>query len=98
MSAARRNLETLPLFATDDLLGDALLGSDRAQEWLQIAPLWEKRGLPKIDPMMGGRYVPAVRAFFDHQYGLDLGNGGPLAPDGVEDFKTWKQRGQKRRS
>jgi hypothetical protein len=31
----------------------------------------ETRGLPKIDRLMCGRYVPAVRAFFDHLYGLN---------------------------
>jgi hypothetical protein len=47
---------------------------------------------------MGGRYMPAVVAFFDHLYGLDQQRGGaPLAPDGVEDFGKWNQR-QKRHS
>ena len=39
----------------------------------------EERGLPKVDQLMGGRYVPAVRAFFDRLYGLDTANV-PLAP------------------
>ena len=39
----------LPLFASDDIIGRALLGADRVQEWQQIAPLLEARGLPKID-------------------------------------------------
>ncbi len=81
--------ETLPLFATDDVIGAALLGVERAREWPQIAPLLEARGLPKIDQLMGGRYIPAVRAFFDHLYGLDHGGDVPLAPDGVEDFSGW---------
>jgi hypothetical protein len=96
--SAGRSLASLPLFAPDKLLGAALLGTDRALEWVQIAQLLESRGLPKIDPMMGGRYVPAVRAFFDHQYGLDRSSGGPLSPDGLEDFQSWKQRRQKRHS
>jgi hypothetical protein len=87
---------TLPLFANDDVIGAALLGADRIREWQQIAPLLEARGLPKVDQLMGGRYTPAVRAFFDHEYGLDHGNL-PLTPDGVEDFEGWKQK-QKRRS
>jgi hypothetical protein len=88
----------LPLFASDDIIGRALLGADRVQEWQQIAPLLEARGLPKIDALMGGRYWPAVIAFFDHLYGLDhQGGRAPFAPDGVEDFAKWKQR-QKRHS
>ena len=86
----RAPLETLPLFAPDNLLGAALLGPDRVEEWKQLAPLLETRGLPKIDQMMGGRFVPAVRAFFMRQYGL--GTSTALAPDGVEDFETWKQK------
>ncbi len=39
-----------------------------------------------------GRYVPAVRAYFDHQYGLDRSGDLPFAPDGAEDFDGWKQR------
>jgi hypothetical protein len=91
-----RNLESLPLFATDSLLGAALLGPDRVREWRQVAQMLEERGLPKVDQLMGGRYVPAVRAFFDRLYGLDSANV-PLAPDGVEDFDGWKQRQKQKR-
>jgi hypothetical protein len=94
--AGAKSLENLPLFATDDVLGAALLGADRVQEWRQIVSLLETRGLPKIDKLMGGRYVPAVVAYFDHQYALDRGCHPPLAPDGAEDFEKWKK--QKRRS
>jgi hypothetical protein len=93
--AKASSVELLPLFATDDLIGAALLGPERVREWDQMAPLLEARGLPKIDPLMGGRYVPAVRAYFDHQYGLDCGGGVPLVPDGVEDFDGWRRK-QKR--
>ena len=90
------SIESLPLFATDDIIGAALLGADRVQEWRQMAQLLEARGLPKVDQLMGGRYVPAIRAFFDHQYGLDRFSDAPLMPDGIEDFDGWKQK-QKRR-
>jgi hypothetical protein len=88
--------DSLPLFAADGAIGAMVLGSGREKEWREIAPLLEARGLPKIDPMMGGRYVPAVICFFDQQYGLNHGSI-PLAPDGPEDFKTWTGR-QKRRA
>ncbi len=96
-TAGPQSLDSLPLFATDDIIGTALLGRERAAEWCQIAPLLEARGLPKIDQMMGGRYMPAVRAFFDHLYGLDRGGDAPLAPDGTEHFDKWRER-QKRHS
>jgi hypothetical protein len=63
----------------------------------QIVTLLEARGFPKIDHLMGGRYVRAVIDFFDNQYGLNRGGASPLAPDGVEDFEKWRQR-QKRHS
>src|SRR6516162_299036 len=55
-SAAKvTSIKSLPLFATDDAIGAALLGKDRMQEWRQIAPILEARGLPKVDHLMGGR-------------------------------------------
>ena len=70
----------LPLFATDDELGVALLGRARSAVWRNLIPLFEREGLPKNDPQMGGRYVPAVKAFFDRQYGLTT--AAPAAPSG----------------
>jgi hypothetical protein len=90
-----RNFESLPLFATDQLLGAALLGPDRAQEFRQMVPMLEARGMPKIDHLMGGRYTRAVIAWFDHQYGLDRGANVLLAPDGVEDFDGCKRRSRR---
>lgn len=86
-----RELDHLPIFADDASIGPALLGRDRGREWAAIATLLEARGLPKIDTLMGGRYVPAVKAFFDHDYGL-TGASPPLAPDGREDLGAWKKR------
>ena len=89
-----RALESLPAFADDAALGKALLGPRRSGEWRGIASLLETRGLPKIDPLMGGRYVPAVRAFFDSDNGLAAGR--PLQSDGVEDLGAWKNRLKRR--
>ncbi len=86
-----RALDHLPLFANDDEVGAALLGANRAGEWRQLAALLEVRGLPRMDALMGGRYVPAVKAFFDRDYGL-TGAQFPLAPDGIEDLGAWKNR------
>ena len=88
---------SLPLFATDKELGAALLGPTRVQEWLAMLPLLESKGLVKIDPLMHGRYVPAVRAFFDGLYGLDRGatSASPLAPDGAEDLEAWRNKSRR---
>ena len=44
----------------------------------------EREGLPRVDPLMGGRYWPAVRAFWDRRYGLR--DAEVLQPDGEEDL------------
>ena len=88
MTKHLRTLDQLPLFADDPSIGVALFGPNRAGDWPPIASLLESRGLPKIDALMGGRYVPAVRAFFDRDYGLS--GSAPLAPDGPEELGAWK--------
>jgi hypothetical protein len=82
--------DKLPLFVGDAELGVALLGPIRACEWKTLAPLYERQGLPKIDQIMGGRYVPAVKAFFDQQY--NLSTLVPAAPDGIERPEAWTSR------
>lgn len=90
------SLEELPLFATDAEIGAVLLGLKRACEWQALVPLYERQGFPKIDPVMGGRYVPAIKAFFDKQYGVGT---LPTAPDGIDRPETWNiTPGQKRRA
>ena len=74
--------DKLPLFATDEEVGEAVLGYERRKEFAAMALLQERDGMPKISPVWGGRYVPAVKAFFDNQYGLSA--AVPLAPNGVE--------------
>ena len=83
-------LNTLPAFADDRELGRALMGK-RAGDWPQIAALLEGKGLPTIDGLMGGRYVPAVKAFFDQRHGLSP-SIVPSKPDGVEDLGSWRKR------
>jgi hypothetical protein len=93
---ARPSIDSLPLFADDAAIGLALLGPARASEWKQIAALLEGKGLPKMDPLMGGRYVPAVKAYFDREYKVHDTFGA--APDGREDLAAWKDPGLKRRA
>ena len=56
--------------------------SQTPQEWAAKARVLERDGLPRIDPLMGGRYWPAVRAYFQARYGLS--GAEALAPDGPE--------------
>jgi hypothetical protein len=90
MSRAR-TIDSLPMFAADEDISVALMGPGKTGEWRQTAALLEPRGLPKIDAMMGGRYMPAVKRFFDNEYGLI---GGPVLaiPDGPEELGACKPR------
>lgn len=68
MTARFRSLDQLPAFASEDELATALMGTGKTTAFRQIVPLLERRGFPTIDGLMGGRYVPAVKAFFDREY------------------------------
>ena len=56
--------------------------SQSQKRWRQIAPEFERQGLPKIDPVMKGRFRPAVEASFLNRHGL--GNMAAWQPDGEE--------------
>ena len=68
MSSRFQSLDKLPLFASEEAISAALLGPGKTVAFRQIVPLLERRGFPTIDGLMGGRYVPAVKAFFDREY------------------------------
>jgi hypothetical protein len=68
MGVRFRTLDQLPAFASEDELATALMGTGKTTAFRQIVPLLERRGFPTIDGLMGGRYVPAVKAFFDREY------------------------------
>jgi hypothetical protein len=44
--------------------------SQDPREWPAKALILEREGLPRVDPFMGGRYWPSVRAWFNRQYGV----------------------------
>jgi hypothetical protein len=81
-------LDDLPLFAADDQIALAVCGKN-AKQWADIAPLLEREGLPKVNPLIGGRYVPAVKAWFDAQNGL---GERPGPADGEEEWDKWGKR------
>jgi hypothetical protein len=92
MTARFKTLDELPLFATDDDLSAALMGTGKITAFRSVAPLLEADGFPKIDALMGGRYTPAVKAFFDREYRLS--ESRPVASrDGPEALGTWKRKG-----
>ena len=75
---------TSTLYPSEAEIARELLG-DRARQWPEVAAVLEREGLPRIDPIMGARYFPAVRAFFDRRHGLH-NNPVPSQSDGME---TW---------
>jgi hypothetical protein len=90
--AQRIRWDELPLFASDHELGRALLG-DRANEFAGLAVVLERDGFPTVDDRMGGRYVPAVKAYFDRDYGL--ATLAPRHPGGTERPDLWNTKKQK---
>lgn len=59
------------LFPDENEIAHCVLGSERSRTWKGLAIVLERHGLPKIDPMFGGRYWPKVRAFLDGMNHLD---------------------------
>lgn len=57
MTKRATRFDDLPLFAPDEDLAVAVCGKNAGQ-WPSIAALLEREGLPQIDPLFGGRYVP----------------------------------------
>ncbi|MGY3130881.1 hypothetical protein ACVWZM_001563 [Bradyrhizobium sp. USDA 4501] len=63
--------DRMPLFPDEKMIAAAVMGSARAKDWPAKARyLEDKHGLPAIDPLMGGRYWPAVVDFFNTRHGL----------------------------
>lgn len=58
--------------------------SQTPDEWIAKARILERDGLPRIDPIMGGRFWPAVNAFWHRRYGLSRIEVSQ--PDGEEDL------------
>ena len=85
MAGRRRSLDELPLFASDAEIAGALWGKISKADYKSKFAILERQNFPKVDPMMGGRYVPAVRAHFNSRYGIGSSQA-PLKPD---QFETW---------
>lgn len=82
MRTGRPKYNGEPLFMSEDQIAQWLGQSLR--DWKTRAMVLERHGLPRIDPLMGGRYRPAVKAFFDRQYGIS--NVEVVQPDGEENL------------
>jgi len=58
---------------------------DDARRWPELALMFERAGMPKVDPLTGKRFWPAVEQFFANRHGVRAGRV-PATADGVE---TW---------
>jgi hypothetical protein len=83
------SFDALPLYANDDQIGAAILGEARAKEWRSIALGLERKGLPPVDPIHRGRYVPAVKQWYDRRHGVGTTTIGKA--DGPEDWESWNR-------
>lgn len=56
----------LPLFASDDEVAAAIVGTKNAQKWKKerLPTLSGKPGFPPVDPYHGGRPVPLLWKFY----------------------------------
>lgn len=85
------------LYLSDREIGRVLLGPRRAGEFVALAPLLEREGLPQIDGLFGGRYWPAVRLWLDRRNGIVDAAAPAAIVDGQEDFSKWTDRKPRRR-
>ncbi|TGQ94605.1 hypothetical protein EN851_03350 [Mesorhizobium sp. M8A.F.Ca.ET.208.01.1.1] len=74
-----------PLYLSEEAIAQRVLGTRAKARWTAIAAVWEREGLPRIDPVIGYRYWPAVRSFLDRRHGLHQTHL-PSAADGLENW------------
>lgn len=80
-----RPTQPLPLYPTEEQIAEAILPPNNVKSWDGIVAVLEKRGFPKVDPLFGGRYWPAVKAFLDRRHGL-ADSTPAKEPDGEENW------------
>lgn len=81
----------MPLYPREAQIARAVLGPNREGDWAAIATLEERYGLPMIDALYGGRYWPAVLAYFDRRWGLRKDHVAAV-PDGRDNFDEQPRR------
>lgn len=58
--------------------------SQDPSRWAATSIILERDGLPRVDPLMGGRFWPGVVAFWNRRYGLSTTEASVL--DGMENL------------
>jgi hypothetical protein len=72
------------LYKSESEIAELVLGVG-AKNWAAISVIWEREGLPRIDPMTGMRFWPAVQSFLLRRHGI-IDSTVPTQADGAE---TW---------
>lgn len=79
------------LYPDEAELARVLLGP-RSSQWPTIAKVEERAGLPRISLQYGGRYWPAVKAFYDRRHQMIEQQSAPSDEREGENFDAWKPR------
>ena len=82
--AAKREIRDQGLFPSEAEIARRL--SQTPGDWHSKARVLERDGLPPIDPLMNGRFWPAVVAYWQRRYGLT--SIEVSKPDGGEDLNA----------
>ncbi|SEH31659.1 hypothetical protein SAMN02799636_01113 [Methylobacterium sp. 275MFSha3.1] len=90
--------DDLPLFATDRDIAEAVVGPDDADKraWCASVASLEAHGFPRQTSLYGKRYVPAVRDFYDRQYGP--AGRAPTDSSGQQEPSRWTSPRSRRRA
>lgn len=80
-----KQVKTQGLFPCETEIARRL--SQTLPEWKAKAAILERAGLPRIDPLMGGRFWPAVEEYWRRRYSLS--NIEPSQPDGGENLDAF---------
>lgn len=84
MTRPAANAHATSLYLSEADIAARVLGAD-AKRWPDIAAMWEREGLPRIDPLTGKRFWPAVEGFLLRRHGLTQ-TFVPAQVDGVENW------------
>ena len=79
-------LEPSSLYPSEEEIAQRVLGEGKVKQWIALVPTLEREGLPRVDPLFGGRFWPAVRAWFEQRNGLRP----ELVPSGADGQEVWK--------
>lgn len=84
MARVRGAVREQGLFPSESEIARRL--SQTPAEWNAKSAILERDGLPKVDPLMGGRFWPAVLRYWFRRHGVSTIE--VLQPDGEENLNA----------